>query len=89
MMEVDGSWQQEHDNFKFVPVLSEPMPEDQWQGRRGLVHQAILGDFPSLGGYEVYVCGSVKMVDTAFPAFLEHGLAEEYCFSDAFLPAGG
>jgi len=88
MMELAQRWQQEHDNFKFVPVLSEPKPEDQWQGRSGLVHKAILGDFPDLSGYEVYVCGSVKMVDTAFPAFLQRGLAEEYCFSDARLPSG-
>jgi CDP-4-dehydro-6-deoxyglucose reductase, E3 len=87
MMELAQRWQQEHGNFKFVPVLSEPKPEDQWQGRSGLVHEAILGDFPDLSGYEVYVCGSAKMVDTAFPAFLEQGLSEEYCFSDAFLPS--
>ena len=89
MMELAQRWQQEHDNFKFVPVLSEPGPEDRWQGRSGLVHEAILHDFPDLTGYEVYVCGSAKMVDTAFPAFLRQGLAEDYCFSDAFLPAGG
>ena len=89
MMDLAQRWQQEHDNFKFVPVLSEPRPEDQWQGRSGLVHEAILQDFPDLKGYEVYVCGSVKMVDTAFPAFLRQGLPEEYCFSDAFLPPPG
>lgn len=89
MMELAQRWQEEHDNFKFVPVLSEPKPEDQWQGRSGLVHEAILGDFPDLKGYEVYVCGSAKMVDTAFPALLAQGLSEEYCFSDAFLPSAG
>ena len=87
MMALAQRWQQEHDNFKFVPVLSEPKPEDHWHGRSGLVHEAILGDFPDLGGYEVYVCGSAKMVDTAFPAFLRQGLSEEHCFSDAFLPS--
>jgi NAD(P)H-flavin reductase/ferredoxin len=89
MMELAQRWQREHDNFTFVPVLSEPKPEDQWQGRSGLVHAAILADFADLKGYEVYVCGSVKMVDAAFPAFLAQGLSEEYCFSDAFLPSGG
>ena len=87
MVELAQRWQQEHDNFSFVPVLSEPKPEDQWQGRSGLVHEAILSDFPDLKGYEIYVCGSAKMVDSAFPAFLEQGLSEEYCFSDAFLPS--
>lgn len=89
MVELARRWQLEHDNFKFVPVLSEPKPEDRWQGRSGLVHEAILSDFPDLKGYEIYVCGSAKMVDTAFPAFLAQGLSEEYCFSDAFLPSGG
>ena len=89
MMELARRWQQERDNFKFVPVLSEPKPEDQWQGRSGLVHEAILSDFPDLDGYEVYICGSAKMVDTAFPVFLEQGLSEAYCFSDAFLPSRG
>ncbi|MFN7085756.1 MAG: FAD-binding oxidoreductase [Burkholderiales bacterium] len=89
MMELAQRWQREHDNFKFVPVVSEARPEDQWRGRSGLVHEAILRDFPDLSGYEIYICGSVKMVDTAFPAFLERGLAEEYCFSDAFLTSVG
>jgi len=89
MMELAQRWQREHDNFNFVPVLSEPRSEDNWQGRSGLVHEAILRDFPDLTGYEIYVCGSAKMVDTAFPAFLRQGLAEDYCFSDAFLPASG
>ena len=87
MMELARRWQQEHDNFRFVPVLSVPAAGDQWQGRSGLVHEAILSDFPDLKGHEIYVCGSAKMVDSAFPAFLEQGLSEEYCFSDAFLPS--
>ncbi|MFA6444407.1 MAG: CDP-6-deoxy-delta-3,4-glucoseen reductase, partial [Sterolibacterium sp.] len=68
-------------------VLSEAAPEDHWAGRTGLVHEAILKDFSDLTGHEVYVCGSVKMVETAYPAFLAQGLGEEFCFSDAFLPA--
>ena len=52
------------------------------------MHEAILADFPDLSGYEVYACGSVKMVEAAVPAFLAQGLGEDFCFSDAFLPAG-
>lgn len=44
----------------------------------------MLEDFADLRGYEVYVCGSLKMVETAIPAFLANGLAEDVCFSDAF-----
>jgi len=78
-------WQREHPNFMFVPVLSAPLPEDHWQGRVGLVHEAILQDFPDLSGFRVYACASLQMVQAARPAFLAHGLSESACFSDAFL----
>jgi CDP-4-dehydro-6-deoxyglucose reductase len=77
-------WAREHDNFEFVPVLSEPRPEDHWEGRTGLVHEAILADFPDLAGYQVYACGSVGMVEAAYPAFSAHGLKHDDCFADAF-----
>jgi len=79
-------WQGEHANFTYVPVLSGLEDDQPWNGRRGLVHQALLADHPDLNGYEIYVCGSVRMVKSAVPDFLSHGLAEEYCFSDAFVP---
>jgi NAD(P)H-flavin reductase len=88
MAELAERWQREHANFHFVPVLSEPAPEDQWEGRTGLVHQALLEDFPDLSGYAVYACGSLQMVSTAQPAFLAHGLDQQYCYSDALGPGG-
>ncbi|MDP1534569.1 MAG: FAD-binding oxidoreductase [Rubrivivax sp.] len=86
LLELAQGWQREHGNFEVVPVLSEPAAD--WSGRRGLVHEAILADFPDLRGHEVYVCGSVKMVEAAIPAFLAQGAADEACFSDAFTPTG-
>jgi CDP-4-dehydro-6-deoxyglucose reductase len=77
-------WAKEHGNFRFVPVISDPRPEDRWQGRTGLVHEAILADFPSLAGYQVYACGSVGMVEAAHPAFRARGLDQDDCFSDVF-----
>jgi NAD(P)H-flavin reductase/ferredoxin len=77
-------WAAEHPNFTFVPVISEPRPEDRWTGRTGLVHEAILADFPDLSGYQVYACGSTAMVEAAVPSLRAHGVAEEDCFSDAF-----
>jgi CDP-4-dehydro-6-deoxyglucose reductase len=84
--ELAEQWQREHANFHFVPVLSQPDARDAWAGRTGLVHEAMLADFPDLRDFEVYVCGSVKMVDAAVPAFIAQGLAEGLCFTDAFLP---
>lgn len=88
LAELPERWAAAHANFHFVPVLSEPAPEEGWAGRTGLVHEAILADFPDLSGCAVYACGSVKMVETAKPAFMRQGLAEEFCFSDAFTPQG-
>ena len=77
-------WAQDHPNFRFVPVLSMPSPDDGWSGRTGLVHEAILTDFPDLSAHQVYACGSVHMVQAAQPAFAQRGLASDDCFSDAF-----
>ncbi|MEX2240436.1 MAG: cytochrome b N-terminal domain-containing protein [Burkholderiales bacterium] len=87
LAELPRRWAREHGNFTFVPVLSEPAPEDRWQGRTGLVHEAILADFPSLAGHQVYACGSSAMVEAAHPAFRARGLAQDDCFADAFRPA--
>ena len=85
--ELAQGWARTHPQFRFTPVVSEPRPEDRWQGRTGFVHEAMLADHPDLSGHEVYVCGSVRMVDAAIPAFLARGLDEHACFSDLFLPA--
>ena len=82
--ELPEQWACDHANFHFIPVLSEPGPEDEWAGRTGLVHEAILHDFPSLGGNEIYACGSVRMVEAIFPKLKNQGAEEGMCFSDAF-----
>ena len=82
--DLPQQWAREHPNFTFVPVLSEPGPEDRWTGRTGLVHEAILADFPDLAGHQIYACGSAKMVEAAHPAFRAKGMQQDDCFSDAF-----
>jgi CDP-4-dehydro-6-deoxyglucose reductase, E3 len=84
LADLPRQWASEHANFKFVPVLSDPAPGSGWQGRTGLVHEAILEDFPDLGGFQVYACGSSAMVEAAHPAFRARGLSQDDCFSDAF-----
>ena len=86
LQDLVAEWQAEHANFRYVPVLSESGDGGAWTGRRGFVHQALLADHPDLRGYEVYACGSVRMVEAAVPDFLDHGLEEQFCFSDAFVP---
>jgi CDP-4-dehydro-6-deoxyglucose reductase, E3 len=77
-------WAREHANFHFIPVLSEPRPADAWTGRTGLVHEAILEDYPDLSSHQIYACGSVQMVEAVAPALALRGLSPDDCFSDAF-----
>jgi len=85
---LPASWQEAHDNFTFVPVLSAPLPTDNWPGRTGLVHQAVLDDFPDLSGWQAYACGAPAMIAAARRDFIElRGLPEEEFFADAFTSA--
>src|SRR5574341_432026 len=56
-------------SLRYVPVLSEPRPEDEWAGRTGLVHQAVMVDLPDLSGYQVYACGAPIMVESVHRDF--------------------
>jgi CDP-4-dehydro-6-deoxyglucose reductase len=88
MPELGARWQAEHPGFTCIPVLSDPLPEDAWQGRTGFVHQAVLDDFPSLAGYQVYACGAPAMTDIAKKTFVEEkGLPEDEFYCDAFTPS--
>ena len=82
---LPGEWQSAHPNFTFIPVLSEPKPEDQWPGRTGFVHQAVLDDFRDLSGYQVYACGAPAMIDAARRDFTtERRLPADEFFADSF-----
>ncbi len=81
---LPAQWQSEHGNFSFIPVLSEPGQQDQWSGRTGLVHRAVLADFADLSGYEVYACGAPPMIEAAKREFMANGLPEAAFYSDSF-----
>lgn len=84
MYEQVDAWANAHDNIHFVPVLSDARPDDNWQGRTGYVHDAILQDFDTLAGYQVYASGPPAMVYAGRDAFLPLGLDPKSYFSDAF-----
>jgi CDP-4-dehydro-6-deoxyglucose reductase len=83
--DLPGKWQTEHANFTYIPVLSEPKPEDHWPGRTGFVHLAAMKDFPDMSGYQVYACGAPAMIDAAKRDFTQQcGLPPEEFFADSF-----
>jgi CDP-4-dehydro-6-deoxyglucose reductase, E3 len=89
-MAMAQRWAADHENFSFIPVLSDSPEAEQWQGRTGFVHRAVMADFSDLSGYQVYACGAPVMVDSARKDFQEQcKLPEEEFFSDSFTPAAG
>ena len=71
-------------NLAYVPVVSDALAEDGWNGRTGFVHRAVLQDLPDLSAHQVYACGAPVVVDSARADYLAHGLPEEEFFADSF-----
>ena len=72
-------------NLKYVPVVSNATPDDNWTGRTGFVHKAVMADYPDLSGYQVYACGVPIMVESAQRDFVAQcRLPADEFYSDAF-----
>jgi CDP-4-dehydro-6-deoxyglucose reductase len=87
MNDLAERWQREG-RLRYVPVLSDATASDQWSGRTGFVHRAVMEDFPDLSGHQVYACGAPIVVDSARRDFTAKcALPEEEFFSDSFVAA--
>jgi CDP-4-dehydro-6-deoxyglucose reductase len=85
MNALAGKWAAEHPGFRYIPVISNALPEDGWQGRTGFVHRAVMEDFPDLSGHQVYACGVPVMVDAARKDFVGTcRLPEDEFYADSF-----
>ena len=71
--------------LKYVPVISDGLPQDRWAGRTGFVHRAVMQDFPDLSLHQVYACGVPVMVDAARRDLIAAcGLPEDEFYADSF-----
>lgn len=71
--------------LRYVPVVSDALPEDAWTGRSGYVHQAVLDDFADLSAHQVYACGAPIVVDSARASYTTlGGLPADEFYADAF-----
>jgi len=65
MHDLCEEWARTLPHFNYVPVISEPQPQDGWSGRTGFVHRAVIDDLPDLSGHQVYACGAPIVVESA------------------------
>jgi CDP-4-dehydro-6-deoxyglucose reductase, E3 len=79
-------WAQQQSNLRYVPVVSDALPQDQWSGRTGFVHRAVMADWPDLSGHQVYACGAPVVIDAARADLIgQCGLPPEEYFADSFV----
>jgi Na+-transporting NADH:ubiquinone oxidoreductase subunit F len=75
-------------NFQFHLALSEPLPEDNWQGYTGFIHQVLydkyLKDHPAPEDVEYYICGPPMMNDAVFGMLDDLGVEKENIAFDDF-----
>ncbi len=80
--------EQENPNFNFHIGLSEPLPEDNWKGYTGFIHQVIydnyLKDHPEPEEIEYYLCGPPMMNDAVQKMLDDLGVPEEMIAFDDF-----
>lgn len=74
------SWQQ-HDQLVLHKIVSD---HPEWNGRQGLLHQAIRDDLGDLSQYEFYVSGSPPMVYATLDALSDAGMPAAQMHADAF-----
>jgi len=79
---------EEHDNFEWYLALSEPLPEDNWDGLTGFVHDILLENYlknhPAPEDNEYYMCGPPVMNAAVISMLDAQGVEPENIFLDDF-----
>jgi len=80
--------EKENPNFKFNIALSEPLPEDNWTGYTGFIHQVILENYlskhPEPEEIEYYICGPPMMNEAVLKMLDEYGVPKDMIAFDDF-----
>jgi Na+-transporting NADH:ubiquinone oxidoreductase subunit F len=80
--------EKEFPNFKFTIALSEPLPEDNWEGATGFIHQVIHDEYLSKHeepeDIEYYLCGPPMMNDAVTKMLYDLGVPDEMVDFDDF-----
>lgn len=78
----------EHENFEWHVALSEPLPEDNWKGYTGFIHQVLydvyLKNHPAPEDCEYYLCGPPMMSKAVITMLLDQGVEQGNILYDDF-----
>ncbi|QWC00160.1 2Fe-2S iron-sulfur cluster binding domain-containing protein [Mycoplasmatota bacterium] len=74
----------EYPNFEYIPALSDPLPEDNWDGAIGLITDVLDQNSGDLSDSEAYLCGSPGMINACIEVLNKHDIKSENVFYDKF-----
>lgn len=78
----------ENDNFEWHVALSDPQPEDNWEGHTGFIHEVLfenyLKDHPAPEDCEFYMCGPPMMNAAVIKMLKDLGVEDENIMLDDF-----
>jgi Na+-transporting NADH:ubiquinone oxidoreductase subunit F len=79
---------QQFDNFRYTVAMSDPLPQDNWTGTTGFIHQVLhdeyLKDHPEPEEIEYYLCGPPLMLDAVRKMLQDLGVEDEMIMFDEF-----
>ena len=84
LMDEMQALQQSLPDFRFIPALSKPLPEDQWTGATGLITEVLDRHLENLYPGEAYLCGSPAMIQACIKILQKKGVAKDRLFYDTF-----
>ncbi|NNJ97785.1 MAG: NADH:ubiquinone reductase (Na(+)-transporting) subunit F [Gammaproteobacteria bacterium] len=80
--------QAENENFTWSVTMSDPLPEDNWTGYTGFIHQSLyehyIKDHPAPEDCEYYMCGPPMMNAAVIKMLEDQGVERENIFLDDF-----
>lgn len=78
----------ENDNFRFEVALSDPQPEDKWEGYKGFIHKVVLDNYLNQHEdpteIEYYLCGPPLMLSAVNKMLYDLGVEPEMIMYDEF-----
>ena len=78
----------DNENFNWHVALSDPLPDDNWEGKTGFIHQVLfdnyLKDHPAPEDCEYYLCGPPMMNKAVIEMLLDLGVEPENIALDDF-----
>lgn len=77
-----------HQNFQYVPALSDEPSDSDWAGFRGYVHDAAKAAFDNdFRGHKAYLCGPPVMIEACLSTLMQGRLFEKDIYTEKFFSA--